>query len=101
MTTIDFNAPALTEFATASASAGSVFRGLEHMAALGLLGQVAKEIAELADKAYDSGYVPPVRRDKYEYHNRLAKSVGDREVAAYHREKAREARRQLGEEGKR
>jgi hypothetical protein len=67
------------------------------MAALGLLGQVAKEIAELADKAFDSGYVPPARREKYEYHDRLAKSVGDREVAAFHRDKARQARRQLGE----
>lgn len=101
MTAIEFDAPALTEFAKASADAGSVYKGLEHMAGLGLLGQVAKEIAELAGKAYDSGYVPPAKRDKYEYHARLAKSAGlDRELAAYHRERANEARRQLGEEGR-
>jgi hypothetical protein len=96
-TTIKFDGPAIDELAKASAQAGSLYLGLEHMSGLGMLGQVAKEIGQLAGKVEKSGYVPPASREKHDYHDRLAKSVQDREIAAYHRGKAREIRSQLGE----
>src|SRR5258708_17694309 len=99
-TTIKYDSPAIEELANASAKAGSLHRGLEHMAGLGWLGQLAKELADLADQVAKSGYVPPAQREKHDYHQRLAKSVGDRELARYHRDKAREIRAQLGEEAK-
>jgi uncharacterized coiled-coil DUF342 family protein len=97
MTEINFDGQAITEFAEASANARSLWKGLEHMGARGLLRQVAREISELAERCEKAGYVPPEHREKYEYHDRLAKSVQDREVAAWHREKAREIAKQIGE----
>lgn len=67
------------------------------MAGAGKLGGLARDFAQLAEQVAKSGYVPPARREKYEYHDKLAKSVQDRELAAYHRDKAREIRQQLGE----
>jgi hypothetical protein len=96
--TVNFEGPALDEFAKASAQAGSVYKGLEHMGGLGMIGTLAKELAGLAEQVAKSGYVPPAKREKHEYHDKLAKSANlDRDVARYHRAKAREIRAQLGE----
>jgi hypothetical protein len=100
MTTIKTESPALDELAKASANAGSLYKGIEAMASLGKLGQVAKEMTELAETVAKSGYVPPAMREKYDYHDKLAKSVQDREVARFHRDKAREIQAQLGEGAK-
>jgi hypothetical protein len=98
MTTINFESPAIAELASASAQAGSLYKGIEHMAGLGQLGTVAKELARLADEVAKSGYVPSAKREKHEYHDRLAKSANlDKEIARWHRDKAREIRSQLGE----
>ena len=101
MTTIKYDMPAVDELAKASAANGSLYKGLEHMAALGRLGEVAEQLGQFAEHVSKSGYVPPARRADYERHDRLAKSVQDHEVARYHRDKAREIRGQLGEEVKR
>jgi hypothetical protein len=52
----------------------------------------------MAEAIGKSGYVPPARRDEYDYHDRLAKSVQDRQVAKWHRDQARKIREQVGEE---
>ncbi len=96
MTTINFESPAIGYLAEASANEGSVFKGLEHVAGKGILGALARELAELAEEVAKSGYVPPAKRAEHARHERLAKSTQDREVAQYHREKAREIRAQNG-----
>jgi hypothetical protein len=94
---ISFEGEAIEYLAEASANEHSVMKGLEHVAGAGMLGKLAREIDQLAEKVIKSGYVPSALREKHDYHDRLAKSVQDREVAAYHRDKAREIRAQLGE----
>ena len=95
--TIDFDSEAIDLLIRASADEQSVAKGIGHVAAAGMLGTLAKDFGRLAEQVERSGYVPPARREEYERHDRLAKSVGDREVAAYHRERARAIKAQLGE----
>src|SRR5260370_21455437 len=89
MTTINFESPAIGYLAEASANEGSVFKGLEHVAGKGILGALARELAELAEEVAKSGYVPPAKRAEHAPHERRAKSTQDREAPQYHREKAR------------
>lgn len=96
--TVEFNSQAIELLARASADEGSVYKGLGHMAAAGMLGALAADLGKLAEQVQKSGYVPPAKQAEYDYHDRLAKSSGlDRELARYHRDKAREIRAQLGE----
>ena len=95
--TIEFDSEAIDLLARASADEGSVYKGLEHAAAAGILGTLAKDLAALAEQVERSGYVPPAKQAAYAYHDGLAKSIQDREIAAYHRERARAIKAQLGE----
>jgi len=67
------------------------------MASAGKLREIARDFESLADQVAKSGYIPPARQAEYEHHERLSRSIGDREVARYHRDKMREIRGQLGE----
>lgn len=101
MTTVKFENKTLDEFEKACAQGHGLYRGLEIMAGQGKLGLLAKAISDLAEVAIKAGYVPAELKEQHEYHDRLAKSVQDKEVAAYHREKAQRLRNQMGEDVKR
>ena len=96
-TEISFESEAIDLLALASADEGSVYKGLGHVAAAGKLGTLAADLAALAEQVTKAGYIPPAKRAEYDRHDRLAKSVQDRELARYHREKARAIQAQLGE----
>ena len=96
-TTVSFESQAIDLLARASADELSVYEGLGHVAAAGMLGTLAKDLAALAEQVEKSGYVPPAKQAEYDHHDRLAKSVQDRELARYHREKARAIQAQIGE----
>jgi len=94
---MNFESETLDEFMGACAEGRGLYEGLAIMGGRGKLGAVAKEIERLAEAVTKTGYVPPEREKEYAYHDRLAKSVGDREVARFHRAKAAEIKNQLGE----
>jgi hypothetical protein len=97
MTTINFNSPTLEEFEQACALGHGLYEGLSTMAARGKLGKLAKAMQELADAVVKAGYVPAGMKAEHDYHDRLAKSVQDKEVAAYHCERAKQIKAQMGE----
>jgi hypothetical protein len=99
MTTINADCPAIEELQKACAQAHGLYGGIGLMASAGKLREIARDFESLADQVAKSGYVPPARQAEYERHERLSRSIGDREVAAYHRQKMREIRGQLGEGG--
>jgi hypothetical protein len=98
MTTINHENATLQEFEKACAAGRGLDGGLSIMAARGKLGLLAKAIEELADAVVKAGYVPAELKADHDYHDRLAKSVQDREIAGYHREKARQIKSQMGED---
>jgi len=89
------------EFARACADRQSVYKGLQYFVAKGRMGELADAMRELAENVTASGYVAPVDRKEYERLTELAKSVSDKELARYYREKAARIREQLGEAGAR
>jgi hypothetical protein len=98
MTTINADCPAIEELQKACAQAHGLYGGIGLMASVGKLREIARDFESLADQVAKSGYVPPAKRADYEYHDKLAKSATlDREVARWHRDKAREIRNQLNE----
>jgi hypothetical protein len=99
MTTLTVECPVIDEFEKACARGHGLYQGIALMAEAGKLRELAKDFARMADQVAKSGYIPPARQAEYERHERLSKSVGDREVARYHRDKMREIRGQLGEGG--
>jgi hypothetical protein len=101
MTTINYENATLEEFEKACSQGHGLDGGLSIMAARGKLGLLGKAISELADQVTKSGYVPAELKAEHDYHDRLAKSVGDREMAAYHRERAKQIKSQMGEDTKR
>jgi hypothetical protein len=87
----------IDEFAADAARRSSVPEALEHWIAQGKLGALAKELSHLAEEL-ERVYTPPARQAKAERHEALAKSVNDRELAAYHKARAQRARSQMGED---
>ncbi len=89
--------PAVDAFAADAADRRSVYKAIGYWAAEGRLGDLAAELTELASTVSKSGYVPPARRAEAEKYDELAKSVTDRELARFYREKSRQAAAQTGE----
>jgi hypothetical protein len=96
-TTFD-TGPLLDELAAVSAEQRSTYKAIGLMAAKGKLGALAKELAELADDIAKSAYVPPAAKADHHRYQELAKSVTDRELARFYRDKAAAARSQMGEQ---
>jgi hypothetical protein len=90
--------PLVDEFASDVAERKSAHKAIGQWAAEGRLGDLAKELGELADIVAKSGYVPARRRADAEKYQELAKSVTDRELARYYRDKAKQAATQMGEQ---
>jgi hypothetical protein len=99
MTNINVNCPIFEEFAAECyKGGGSPHKALSAMGARGKLGLLAEEMQQIADAVVKAGYVPSELKEKHDYHDRLAKSVQDKEVAAFHREKAKQLASQMGED---
>jgi hypothetical protein len=99
MTTINVTTPALDKLSEDCAkSGGSFYRALSKAIQRGDMEAIVKDMAVIAKAVEKAGYVSPEKREQYDYHDRLAKSVSDREVAAYHRERANQIAKQIGED---
>ena len=89
--------PVVEDFISAVNRLKSGSQGLAHMAAEGRLGELAEGIGEVAKAVEISGYVPPKRLQEAARDTELAKSVSDRSLALYYRERAKRAAPQTGE----
>jgi hypothetical protein len=94
--------PALDRLRTAVNEYQGFYPGLIEMISKGELPEIIKDLSDMAKTMQKAGYVPPEmpaeKRKQLDYHNKLAKSVQDKEVAAYHRERARQIAVQIGED---
>jgi hypothetical protein len=95
-TTFDLPA-ALEEFAKDVGNAHSAYWAFAHWGAQGRLGELAKELAAFAETVSKSRYVPPAKYAEVQKFEKAADAATDRGVARYYREKARQARSQMGE----
>ena len=93
--------PALDRLQDAVNSRQSFYGGLIEAIQKGELPEIIKDLNDMATTMHKAGYIPPEmpteKRKQFDYHDRLAKSVQDKEVAAYHRERARQIAVQIGE----
>ncbi len=91
--------PLVDEFIADTAERKSAASAIAHWLTNGRLGSLAKELGNLAEEV-ERLYVPPARRAEAEHYEELAKSVQDKDLAKYYRDRAKRARRQTGEDGK-